>query len=164
MRDDRFLLVLRELRLAALIRGPEALLALPPTLLTVLRAVFVALLTLRLRDDGLLLGVLDDLFLAPLDRVLLDAELFLRMLADLAPLDTLAFLPPLLPRPLLVFTAASLPNSLATYSSAITLMLLLRYGLFVRRREISFLTPEATDDPSDDRMCSSPSIEQTMCL
>jgi hypothetical protein len=109
------LLVLRELLLAELIRGPEALLALPRALLTVLRAVFVALLTLRLRDDGLLFRELDDFFPAPTDRVLLDAALFLRMLADLAPLDTLALLPSLLPRPLLVFLAASsLPNSLAT--------------------------------------------------
>jgi hypothetical protein len=106
---------LRELLLAELIRGPEALLALPRELLTVLRAVFAALLTLRLRDDGLLFRELDDLFLAPPDLVLLDAALFLRMLADLAPLDTLALLPPLLPRPLLVFIAASsLLNSLAT--------------------------------------------------
>ena len=94
--------------------GPEALLALPRPPLTALRAVFVALLTLRLRDVGLLLLELDDLFLAPLDRVLLDVALFLRMLADLAPLDTLALLPPLLPRPLFVFMAASLPNSLST--------------------------------------------------
>jgi hypothetical protein len=34
----------------------------------------------------------------------------------------------------------------------------------VRRREICFLTPEATDDPSDERKRSSPLIEQTMCL
>jgi hypothetical protein len=114
VRDDRFLLVLRELLLEELVRGPEALLALPRAPLTVLRAVFVALLTLRLRDSGLILLELDDLFLAPLDRVLLDVALFLRMLADLAPLDTLALLPPLLPRPLLVFIAASLPNSLST--------------------------------------------------
>ncbi|HEU0177715.1 MAG TPA: hypothetical protein VFV58_25925 [Blastocatellia bacterium] len=109
------MLVLRELLLAELIRGPEALLALPRALLTVLRAVFVALLTLRLRDSGLLLRELDDLFLPPLDRVLLDAALFPMMLADLAPLDTLAVLPSLLPRPLLVFISApSLSNSLAT--------------------------------------------------
>ena len=87
----------------------------PRVTVTVLRADFVALLTLRLRDVGLLLLELDDLFLAPLGRVLLDVALFLRMLADLAPLDTLAVLPPLLPRPPLVFiAAASLPNSLAT--------------------------------------------------
>jgi hypothetical protein len=79
-----------------------------------LRAVFVALLTLRLRDSGLLLLELDDLFLAPLDRVLFDVALFLRMLADLAPLDTLALLPPLLPRLPLVFIAASVPISLST--------------------------------------------------
>ena len=114
MRDDCFLLVLRELLLEELVRGPEALLALPRAPLTVLRAVFVALLTLRLRDDGLLFRELDDLFLAPLDRVLLDVALFLTMLADLAPLDTLAVLPPLLPRLLLVLIAASLPNSLST--------------------------------------------------
>jgi hypothetical protein len=115
VRDDCFLLVLRELLLAELVRGPEVLLDLPRATTTVLRAVFVALLTLRLRDGGLLWLELDDLFLAPLDRVLLDVALFLRMLADLAPLDTLAFLPPLLPRPLLVFlTASSLPNSLST--------------------------------------------------
>jgi hypothetical protein len=107
--------VLRELLFAELVIGPEALLALPRAVLTDLRAVFVALLTLRLRDSGLLLLELDDLFLAPLDRVLLDVALFLRMLADLAPLDTLARLPPRLPRPLLVFIApASLPNSLST--------------------------------------------------
>jgi len=114
VRDDCFLLVLRELLREELVRGPEALLALPRAPLTVLRAVFVALLTLRLRDSGLLLLELDDLFLAPLDRVLLDVALFLRMLADLAPLDTLALLPPLLLRPLLVFIAASLPNSFST--------------------------------------------------
>ena len=109
------MLVLRELLLAELIRGPELLLALPRVTVTVLRAVFVALLTLRLRDVGLLLLELDDLFLAPLGRVLLDVALFLRMLADLAPLDTLAVLPPLLPRPPLVFMAvSSLSNSLAT--------------------------------------------------
>jgi hypothetical protein len=87
---------------------------LPRALLTVSRAVFVALLTLRLRDGGLLLLELDDLLLAPLDRVLLDVALFLRILADLAPPDTLALLPPLLPRLLLVFIAASVPNSLST--------------------------------------------------
>jgi hypothetical protein len=109
------LLVLRERLLAELVMGPEALLALLRAPLTVLRAVFEALLTLRLRDSGLLLLAPDDLFLAPPDRVLLDVALFLRMLADLAPLDTLAFLPPLLPRPLLVFIAASSrPNSLST--------------------------------------------------
>ena len=115
MRDDCFLLVLRELLLAELVIGPEVLLDLPRATTTVLRAVFVVLLTLRLRDVGLLWLELDDLFLAPLDRVLLDVALFLRMLADLAPLDTLALLPPLLPRPLLFFIAASsLPNSLST--------------------------------------------------
>ena len=114
MRDDCFLLDLRELLRDELVRGPEAPLALPRAPLTVLRAVFVALLTLRLRDSGLLLLELDDFFPAPLDRVLLDVALFLRMLADLAPLDTLALLPPLLPRPLLVLLAASLSNSLST--------------------------------------------------
>ncbi|HZF39781.1 MAG TPA: hypothetical protein VE715_13220, partial [Blastocatellia bacterium] len=110
-----FLVVLRALLLAELIRGPELLLALPRALLTVLRAVFVALLTLRLRDTGLLLPELDDFFLPPLGRVLLGAALFFRMLADLAPLDTLAVLPSLLPRPLLGFIASSsFPNSLAT--------------------------------------------------
>jgi hypothetical protein len=110
-----FLAVLRELLLAELIKGPEVLLALPRAPLTVLRAVFVALLTLRLRDTGLLLLELDDLFLPPLDRVLLGAALFFRMLADLAPLDTLAVLPALLPRPFLGFmSASSLSNSLAT--------------------------------------------------
>jgi hypothetical protein len=123
VRDDcdlpLFLLVLRELLLAELIRGPEVLLALPRELLALLRAVFVAALTLRLRESELLLRELADLFLARLDRVLLDAALLPPavdlMLADLAPLDTLAALPSLLPRPLLVFLAASsLPNSLAT--------------------------------------------------
>ncbi len=100
-------------------RGPEVLLALLRALLAVLRAVFVALLTPRLRDSELLLRELSDLFLAPLDRVLLDAALFLPVvdliLADLAPLDTLAVLPSLLPRPLIVFIAAlSLPDSLAS--------------------------------------------------
>ena len=115
MRDDCLLLVLREVLRAELVRGPEDLLDLPRAPLTVLRAVLVALLTLRLRDDGLLFRELDDLFLAPLDRVLLDVALFLMMPADLAPLDTLAVLPPLLPRPLLVFlAAASLSNSFFT--------------------------------------------------
>jgi hypothetical protein len=86
---------------------------------------------------------LADLFLAPLDRVLLDAELLPAvvdlMLADLAPLDTLAVLPFLLLRPLLVFIAAFLLLiSLATLSSAITLILLLRYGLFVTRWRFAF--------------------------
>jgi hypothetical protein len=62
---------------------------------------------------------LADLFLAPADRVLLVATVLLTVidliLADLAPLDTLAVLPFRLPRPLLVFLAAfSLPNSLAS--------------------------------------------------
>jgi hypothetical protein len=100
-------------------RGPEVLLALLRTLRVVLRAVFVAPLTPWLRDSELLLRELADLFLALFDRVLLDAALFLPvvdlMLADLAPLDTLAVLPFLLPRPLIVFIAAlSLPNSLAS--------------------------------------------------
>jgi hypothetical protein len=114
VRDDCFLVVLREFLREELAIGPEALLALPRAPLTVFRAVFVALLTLRLRDSELILLELDDFFLPPLDRVLLDVALFLRMRADLAPLDTLALLPPLLPRPLLVFVAASLPNSLST--------------------------------------------------
>jgi hypothetical protein len=124
-RDDcaltLFLVVLRELALTELNAGPEVLvdvlLVLPRALLTVLLAVFVALLTLRLRDSGLLLLEPDDRFLPALDRVLGDVALFLRMLADLAPLDTLAVLAsllPRLPRPPLVFTAASsLSNSLA---------------------------------------------------
>jgi hypothetical protein len=123
VRDDcdlpLFLVVLRELLLAELIRGPEVLLALPRELLALLRAVFVAAFTLRLRESELLVRELADLFLPRLDRVLLDAALLPPvvdlMLADLAPLDTLAVLPPLLPRPLIVFIAASsLPNSLAT--------------------------------------------------
>jgi hypothetical protein len=86
----------------------------------VARAVFAAALTLRLRESGLLALELADLFLARLDRVLLEAALLTPvvdlMLADLAPLDTLAFLLAFfLPRPPLVFNAApSLPNSLAS--------------------------------------------------
>ncbi|MGH9753392.1 MAG: hypothetical protein ACREA2_11470 [Blastocatellia bacterium] len=105
-------------------RGPEVPLALLRALLVVLRAVFVALLTPRLRDSVVLLRGLADFFLAPLDRALLDAELLLLVvdllvvdliLADLPPLDTLAVLPLLLLRPLMVFIAASsLPTSLAS--------------------------------------------------
>jgi hypothetical protein len=118
VRDDvdlaLFLVVLRELRLAELNPGPEALLVLARALLTVLRAVFVALLTLLVRDSGLLLLELDELFRLP-DRVLADEALFLRMLADLAPLDTLATLLLLFPCPPFIFTSASsLPKSLAT--------------------------------------------------
>jgi hypothetical protein len=118
VRDVRFLLVLRVL-LAELVRGPEVLLVLRRVLTVVLRAVFVAPLTVWLRDSELLLLEIVDLFLAPLDRVLLDAALLLTvvdlMLADLAPLDMLAALPLRLPRPLVVFTAAlSLLNSLAS--------------------------------------------------
>jgi hypothetical protein len=125
VRDDGaltlFLVVLRELALVELNTGPEVLPEVlpvaPRALPTALRAVFVALLTLWLRDSGLLLLELDDRFLPALDRVLVDVALFLRMLADLAPLDTLAVLAsllPRLPRPLLVFTAASsFPTSLA---------------------------------------------------
>jgi hypothetical protein len=119
-RDDcdltLFLVVLREVLLAEFNRELEVPLALPRALLTVLRAVFVALFTLLVRDCGLLLLELDDLFLPPLDRVLVDEALFLRMLADLAPPDTLAVLPLPLPLPclLFVFAASSLPNSLAT--------------------------------------------------
>jgi len=113
-----FLVVLRELLLVGLISGPEVLLALPRALPTALRAVFVALLTLWLRVSGLLLREPDVLFLPPLDRVLLGEALFLRMVADFAPLDTLALLPSLLLLPLLALlvfiTASSLPNSLAT--------------------------------------------------
>jgi hypothetical protein len=109
-----FLVVLRELLLAEFNRELEVPLALPRALLTVLRAVFVALLTLLVRDSGLLLLELDDLFLPPLDRVLVDAALFLRMLADLAPPDTLAVLPLPLPRLLFIFAASSLSNSLAS--------------------------------------------------
>jgi hypothetical protein len=109
---------LRELLLAELIRGPEVLLVLARAPPTVLRAAFVALLTLRLRDSGPLLGAFDDLFPPALVRGLAAAALFLRMLADLAPLDTLAVLPSLLlrlprPRPVLI-ASPSLPNSLAT--------------------------------------------------
>lgn len=121
-----FLVVLREFALVELNTGPEVLPEVlvevlpvaPRALPTALRAVFVGLLTLWLRDSGLLLLELDDRFLPALDRVLVDVALFLRMLADLAPLDTLAVLAsllPRLPRPLLVFTAASsFPTSLAT--------------------------------------------------
>jgi hypothetical protein len=113
------LLVLLERLLAELMRGPEVRLALLRALPAVLRAVFVATLTLRVRDSELLLRELADLFRAPLDRVLLDAALpppvVDLMLADLAPLDMLAVLFFFLPRPLLVFPAASLlPISLAT--------------------------------------------------
>ncbi|HEX5081676.1 MAG TPA: hypothetical protein VFY40_06510 [Blastocatellia bacterium] len=120
-----FLVVLRELALAELNAGPDVLVDVLPVLAralpTVLRPVFVALLTLRLRDDGLPALELDDRF-PPLGRGLVDVELFLRMLADLAPLDTLAVLASLLlrlPRPRPVFIAASffsisLAPSLAT--------------------------------------------------
>lgn len=119
MRDDCFLVVLREPLLAELRRVTEVLLALLRALLVVLRAVFVAPLTPRLRDGELLLRELAAFFLAPLDRVLLDAELFppvvdLILAALLLP-DTLAVLLLLLPRPRMVFMAApSLPNSLAS--------------------------------------------------
>ena len=119
-----FVVVLPEVLFVELNAGPEVLPpevpvdvlpVLPRAPLTALRAVFVALLTLWLRDSGLLLLELDDRLPASLDRVLVDVAFFLRMLADLAPLDTLAVLPPLLPRPLLVFISApSLSNSLAT--------------------------------------------------
>ncbi|MBO0859056.1 MAG: hypothetical protein J2P21_11385 [Chloracidobacterium sp.] len=119
-RDDDltlFLDVLRELLFAELIRGPEVPLVLPRAPPTVLRAVFVALLTLRLRDMGAFLDALDDLFPTPVGLAV--AALFLRMLADLEPLDTLAAaLTSLLPRfppPRLVFkVSSSLPNSLAS--------------------------------------------------
>jgi hypothetical protein len=121
-----FLVVLRELALAELNAGPDVPVDVLPVLTralpTVLRPVFVALLALRLRDDGLLALELDDRFPPPLGRVLVDVALFLMMLADLAPLDTLAVLVsllPRLPRPRLVFIAASsfsisLAPSLAT--------------------------------------------------
>jgi hypothetical protein len=106
---------LRELPLAELISGPEVLLVLPRGLRTVLRAAFVAPLTLRLRDSELLLRELDDFFPPPLDRVLLGAALFLRIVADFAPLDTLALLSALSTFLLRDFIeASSLPNSLAT--------------------------------------------------
>src|SRR5215475_4819005 len=90
VRDDidltLFLVVLRELLLVELLKGLEVPLVLPRAPPTVLRAVFVALLTLRLRDSALLLGAFDDLFPPPLVRGLAVVALFLRMLADLAPL------------------------------------------------------------------------------
>ena len=101
-----FLVVARELLLVELIVGPEVLpevlvdvpLFLPRAPLTVLWAVFVALLTLLVRDCGPLLRELEALFRLRLDPLLVDEALFLMMLADLAPLDTLAVLPLLLPR------------------------------------------------------------------
>jgi hypothetical protein len=113
-----FLVVVRELLLAELNTGPEDLVDVPlvllPALLMALRAVFVALLTLLVRDSELPLRELDDL-LPPLDRVLVDEALFLRILADLAPLDTLAALLLGFPRPPFIFTSASsLSKSLAT--------------------------------------------------
>lgn len=78
-------------------RGPEVPLALLRALEVVLRAVFVAVLTPRLRESVVLLREPAAFFLAPLDRVLLDVALFLLVvdliLADLPPLDTLAVLP-----------------------------------------------------------------------
>jgi hypothetical protein len=118
VRDDvdltLFLVVPRELRLAELNPGPEALLVLARARPTVLRAAFVALLTLLVRDNGLLSLEVDDLFRL-LDRVLVDEALFLRMLADLAPLDTLAVLLLLFPCPPFIgASASSLSKSLAT--------------------------------------------------
>ena len=85
-------------------------------LLVVLRAVFVAPLTLRLRDFEL--RELADFVLEPLDLVLLDATPALPVvdliLADLTLLDTLAVLPEVL-----AFLPAILPTlALATFLEA----------------------------------------------